>query len=124
MRGLIIEENVGFESAQEFSLLHPAQKQGFIQTYIPGPQGSNDTLMSRCPPRRDKRRTDGVLRLGKFLLQSMQCCEEGLEWPTAKRVIPLGDAFAQAVLPRQYFARGLGAHLLRWWKGTGHTEML
>ena len=84
MRGLIIEENVGFESAQEFSLLHPAQKQGFIQTYIPGPQGSNDTLMSR-PPRRDERRTDGVLRL-EILLQSMQCCEEGLEWP-AKRVI-------------------------------------
>ena len=66
---LIIEKDVSLIGFQKFSLIEPTKKDGFINSNIPGAQGTNNTFVCRSRTRRHQSRANGRLISRKSLLQ-------------------------------------------------------
>src|SRR3990167_9764419 len=80
MPGLVIEEEIGLELAQEFALGQAAQEQGLVHVDAPVHQGADGTLMRGRATRRDQRRADAHAvgaAAGRVMLQGVQSLEQG-----------------------------------------------
>src|SRR5213082_3554719 len=78
MPGLVVEEEVGFEFAQELALRESAEEHRLVDADVPRHQRADRALVRRRAARRDERRAHPHRRRPR-LLQPMQRREEGLE---------------------------------------------
>src|SRR3954468_14838410 len=83
---LIVEKDISAQRVQEGSLVQPAEKQRFVDSDIPGPEGAHDALVRRSAARRDQCGPDDRAVGGKFGLNAVQRGEKTLEGAARKRL--------------------------------------
>jgi hypoxanthine phosphoribosyltransferase len=83
--GLVVEEKIGLELAQEIPLGQTAEEHRLVNLDVPVHQSANRALMRRRAARRDQRGADAHRR-GTLLLQTMQSRQKRLEWPLGQRL--------------------------------------
>ena len=101
MTGLVVEEEVGFELAQEFALGQAAQEQRLVHVDAPVHQGADGALVRRGAARGDQRGADahaigaaaGRVLLQGDLQQVLRQARQELELQLAQ---PLPDALLAA----------------------------
>src|SRR6056297_720916 len=102
MQLLVVEEDVGAESAQEGCLVAAAEEHRLVDANAPGAQGQDDALVRRRRTRGDQRGSNRVL-VGRIRrLDLVNGFQNGLEWSRTQR------SFSGLALTRTESLQALG----------------